>query len=526
VGLLLFFAIPLCWTGLPLELEGQTAPQTQPVQAPGPRELAITAGKSVVIDSPVDIRRVAVANGDIAEAVVVTPREVVVNGKLPGQTTLIVWQESGNRLLFDLTIYPNASRVDAVRREIRQTLKGQDVSVDVQDKTVFLRGTVNNLVSAERAASIAGSLGKVVNLLNVSVPPPDTQVLLQVRFANVDRAAVSELAVNLFSTGATNTIGSTTTGQFQSPRIVPKFDGTGNELTLTDALNVFLFRRDINLGATIRALQNRRLLEILAEPNVLASDGRPASFLAGGEFPYPTLQGGGAGLGAVTIQFREFGVRLDFLPTVTPRGTIHLQVTPEVSALDYANGLVFQGFTIPGLNTRRVQTEIELEPGQSFAIAGLLDRRITESLSKIPGLGDIPLLGKLFQSRSLTKNNTELLVMVTPEVVRPMPAGQHRPDIDWPRKDFITDRNEPPRTPGVAITGPVPVRPPEPTMAVEELVRSQRPPAAGSQNGAGGQYTAPAIQFMPVPVMPVQPAPAPAPQAEAAPAAPPASGSQ
>src|SRR6185369_9868445 len=154
-----------------------------------------------------------------------------------------------------------------------------------------------------------------------------------------------------------------------------------------------------------------RMLQILAEPNVLAINGHTASFLAGGEFPYPTLQGGGGGLGAVTIQFREFGVRIAFTPTLTPRGTIRLNVTPEVSSLDYANGLVFQGFTIPGLATRRVQTEIELEAGQSFAIGGLLDNRDTESLSKIPGLGDIPLFGKLFHSRTITKNNTELLVL-------------------------------------------------------------------------------------------------------------------
>src|SRR5262249_2398790 len=153
--------------------------------------------------------------------------------------------------------------------------------------------------------------------------------------------------------------------------------------------------KDINLGATIQALQSKNLLQILAEPNVLAINGHNASFLAGGEFPYPTLQGGGGGLGAVTISFREFGVRINFTPTITPRGTIKLDVTPEVSSLDYANGLVFQGFTIPGLSTRRVQTQIELEDGQSFAIGGLLDNRDTETFAKIPGLGDIPFIGKL-----------------------------------------------------------------------------------------------------------------------------------
>lgn len=498
------FLLALCFAVYPAA--GQT---TMPAQAPretGGREMAVTAGKSVVLESPVDIVRVSVANGDIAEAVVVNPREVLVNGKLPGETSFIVWQQGGNRLVFDLRVLGSNTRIDAVRQELREQLPGQTVNLRVQNTSVFLEGTVRDVTSAERANSIAATLGKVVNLLHVNVPPPEAQILLKVRFANVERAAVSELGVNLFSTGGTNTIGSTTTGQFQSPRIELE-DGQA-KLTLSDALNVFLFRRDLDLGATIRALQSNRLLEILAEPNLLAMNSKQASFLAGGEFPYPTLQGGGAGLGAVTIQFREFGVRLNFLPVITPRSTIRLQVTPEVSALDFANGLVFQGFTIPGLTTRRVQTEIELESGQSFAIAGLLDNRIVESLSKVPGLGDIPLLGKLFQSKGTTKNHSELLVLVTPELVRPIPAGQPTPDIEMPRKDFIPGPAEAPRTPPITVTGPVPVRPPQETMPLEQLIQSQKPPSAQG---------APSVQYVPVPIMPLQMAPQAAPP-EAAPA--------
>jgi pilus assembly protein CpaC len=245
-------------------------------------------------------------------------------------------------------------------------------------------------------------------------------------------------------------------------------------------------------------LQNQRVLEMLAEPNLLAISGQQASFLAGGEFPFPMLQGGGAGLGAVTIQFREFGVRLTFLPVVTPRGTIRLQVTPEVSSLDFANGLVFQGTTVPSLATRRVQTEIELENGQSFVIGGLLDNRLTETISKVPGLGDIPLLGKLFQSRAMNKTNSELLVIVTPELVRPIPAGQPRPEIEMP-KEFMRSGTPVPRTPPVDVTGPVPVTPPQETIPVEQLIRAQQ------QSQQGPQQQAPPIQFVPVPLMPVQP---------------------
>ena len=213
------------------------------------------------------------------------------------------------------------------------------------------------------------------------------------------------------------------------------------------------------------------------------------SFLAGGEFPFPNLQGGGAGLGAVTIQFREFGVRINFTPTVTPRGTIRLAVTPEVSSLDFANGLVFQGFTIPALSTRRVSTEIELEEGQSFAIGGLLDNRDTENFSRVPGLGDIPFFGKLFRSRQLTKNNSELLVMVTPELVRPIPKGQPTPSLNMPGEFLPPNTSSTAlRHPGMDVTGPVPVKaPPRPTIAVEELIKSMQGPAAAAQAGAGSQ---------------------------------------
>jgi pilus assembly protein CpaC len=432
----------------------------------------------------------------VAEAIAVSPREIVINGKAPGETSVIVWQEGGNRLIFDLTVRTTTTRLETVRREIKSELAEQPVTIDVDDSNVFVRGTVNDLSSAERAIAIASTLGKPVNLLRVKVPGVEAQILLKVRFADVDRTAISELGANLFSTGALNTIGSTSTQQFSPPRV----DVQPNEVkfSVSDALNLFLFRPDLNLGATIRALQSRRLLQMLAEPNVLAINGKSASFLAGGEFPFPMLQGGGAGLGAVTIQFREFGVRLTFLPVVTPRGTIRLQVTPEVSSLDFANGLVFQGTTVPSLATRRVQTEIELENGQSFVIGGLLDNRLTETISKVPGLGDIPLLGKLFQSRAMNKTNSELLVIVTPELVRPIPAGQPRPEIEMP-KEFMRSGTPVPRTPPVDVTGPVPVTPSQETIPVEQLIRSQQ------QSQQGPQQQAPPIQFVPVPLMPVQP---------------------
>ena len=195
------------------------------------------------------------------------------------------------------------------------------------------------------------------------------------------------------------------------------------ERTINDLLNIFIFRPDIHLGAVIRALKQKNLLQILAEPNLLTQTGKEASFLAGGEFPFPVVQAG-ASAGAVTIQFKEFGVRLSFTPTLTVDGKIHLKVMPEVSALDFANALTISGFFIPALSTRRVETQMELADGQSFAIAGLVDNRLTETIQKIPILGDIPILGRLFRSRLWNKSKTELLDLVTPRIVRPLLPGE------------------------------------------------------------------------------------------------------
>jgi pilus assembly protein CpaC len=474
--------------------------QGQPAApAAGARDLNVMAGKSVLVDSPAIIERVSVANGAVAEAMAITPHEVMVNGLAAGQTSLIVWQQGGNRLLFDLNVLRNDAPLDAARREMARELGNEDVTMDMEGGAVFLHGVVKNLTEADRAMAIASTVGKPVNLLRVSVPPTDAQILLKVRFADVDRSATQQLGINLFSTGATNTVGGITTGQFAAPTITPGSSGSPTTITLSSALNLFLFRPDLNLGAVIAALQARSLAEILAEPNVLAINGQTASFLEGGQFPYPTVQGG-ANIGAVTIAFREFGVRLTFTPVITPRGTIRLHVEPEVSSLDFANGLTFQGYTIPALDTRRVSTEIELEDGQSFAIAGLLDNRDSETFNKIPGLGDIPFFGKLFKSRQITKSNTELLVMVTPQLVRPIPRDKPKPALNMPGK-FLPP-NTPPselQTPGPDVTGPVPPGPQPPPIPVEELMKSQQP---------ANQQQSP-VQYVPIPVMGVpQPPPA------------------
>ena len=439
-----------------------------------PERLAVTVGMSLILDTPADLRRIAVANGDLAEALAVNPREVLINGKAAGETSVILWQQDGVRTMYDLTVRPNTTRLEALQEQFKLGLPGQNVSLEFANDTVFLRGTVKDLSSAERAAGMAATLGKVVNLLRVEVPAAEPQILLHVRFADVDRTATSSFGFNLLSTGG-KTVGQITTGQFGPA--TPSISGSAVQFTLSDALNIFLFRSDLNLGALVEALEAKNLMQTLAEPNILAMNGKPASFVSGGEFPFPVVQGG-ATSGAVTIQFREYGVRVTFLPVVTPRGTIRLQVSPEVSSLDYSNALQFEGFTIPALATRKVQTQVELENGQSFVIAGLLDNTVTDTLNKIPGIGDIPLLGKLFQSRTRTRSNSELMILVTPELVRPMPVGAALPVIREDEKHLPGTAAAAPQTPGPSITGPAPLPPVRKDIPLEEMLEIEKQKAA------------------------------------------------
>ena len=446
--------------------------------------VSVVVDRSVVLENAKGVRRISIANPNIAEGVAASTTEVLLNGKAPGSTTLILWDQRGGRTIFDVHVVPDSARFEAVRQQLVEELGGQDVSIAQDNGNLLLRGTVRDLVAADRAVSIASSLGKVTNLLNVAVPAGDPQVLLKVRFANIDRSTLSDLGANFFSTGASPMPGSTSTGQFAGP---PGFDYTQSppKVTIPDPLNLFIFRNDLNFGAYIKALQTKGLVQILAEPNLLTLSGHEANFLAGGEFPFPMLQGGGAGIGQITIQFREFGIRLRFRPTVTPRGTIRLMVNPEVSSLDASNGLTVQGFTVPGLDTRRVQTEVELQSGQSFVIAGLLDNRLTETISKIPGLANIPLLGKLFESRSLLRNNSELLVLVTPEIVEPIPPGK-APDLAFPKPFMQGVLTVPPQTP--AASGAAATIKSVATVPVEVLrgLKASDNPQADSGNGPAG----------------------------------------
>jgi len=274
----------------------------------------------------------------------------------------------------------------------------------------------------------------VINLLHVPPAPEPRQIMLAVKFAAIDRVALSQLGFNLFSTNG-KMIGVTSTEQFQAPRF-SQLQPTGSQtVNFADLLNLFAFRPDLNIGATIKALQEKNLLQILAEPNLVCLEGKDASFLAGGSFPFPTITTtptGGATAPVITVQFKPFGIKLDFTPTITPQGSIDLKVAPEVSSLDFANAVTLQGFLIPALSQRHVETEVILKDGESFAIAGLIDNRVTDVIDKVPGIGDIPILGRLFRSHSTQKSTDELLVLITPHFVRPLSPEEKAKLPDMP----------------------------------------------------------------------------------------------
>ncbi len=401
-------------------------------------DVRVIVGKSVVVDYPEDIARISTSSPDVVDAVPATTREILLHGKAVGSSTVVVWSKSGQRTFYNVNVELN---LEPLRRLIKETFPNEDIRVQGARDSVSLTGRVSAQAIADRAAVLATPAAKsVVNNLSIITSPVEKQIVLRVRFAELNRNAAHNFGVNILSTGATNTLGRLTTQQFPGPtakelKAGSPARGTGmsSEWQLTDLLNVFLFRPDLNIGAFIKALQQQGVLQILAEPNLVTTNGKEASFHVGGEFPVPVLQGG-ANAGSVTIMFREYGIRLNFNPVITPNKTIKMHVRPEVSTIDLANAVSISGFTIPALATRKMETDIELGEGQSFVIGGLIDDRMNESMSKIPGLANIPILGALFKSRQENKSKMELLVMVTPEFTMPLSPTDPKPTLNFPRE--------------------------------------------------------------------------------------------
>lgn len=392
-------------------------------------KIPLTAGRSTVLATDFDIVRLAVTDPAIADATAVEPREILIDGKTAGTVTLIVWGASQQRRQYDLVVEPAVSTLEQRLQAIFPT---EQIKVSVNGDAVILTGRVSSNDVSLRAAEIAASASaksKIVNLLQLPGGNRGQQVMLQVRFAEVSRRALTELGVSLFTspTGVNNTIGRVTTQQFAAPgfdkleatKASSEFGGevtsAKGEFTFSDFLNVFLFSQKFDLGVMVRALRDKGLFQSLAEPNLIAYNGEEASFLAGGEIPVPVVQGVS---NAVSVEYKEYGIRLNFTPTVAG-DTIRLRVRPEVSSLDFPNGVVLGGFRIPALATRRAETNVELRDGQTFAVAGLLNNLSQDDVREIPGLARIPIIGHLFRSKANRTEQTELLVLITPQLVRP-----------------------------------------------------------------------------------------------------------
>ena len=409
-------------------------------------DLRLTVGKSVVIDYPSDVRQISTSNPEIVDASPVTTREILLSGKGLGSATMVVWSKTGQRTFYNVNVELN---LDPLRRLLKEDFPNESIQTYSSRESVSLNGRVSSKEVMERATKVAEGFSKlVVNNMQVNtVTPLEKQILLRVTFAELDRSRELQYGVNLLGLAGQTQVG-TSTNQFSGSTLTGTsgisggtapgtLSGSGGStaVSITKALNIFAFNPKLNLGALIQALEAESILQTLAEPNLVATNGKEAYFLVGGEFPVPVLQGG-ANAGAVTVQFREFGIKLIFTPMVTENKTIKMHLRQEVSTLDFADGVTLSGFTIPALSTRRAETDVELSEGQSFVIAGLVSNQETESFNKIPILGSIPIFGSLFKSKDEKKSRTDLLVLVTPELTQPLGPTDSKPNLYMPR-DFL-----------------------------------------------------------------------------------------
>lgn len=421
--------------GAPATQQPSTAAQQSGAQQPavaenfgGNQVLHILVGHSVVIRTEARLRRVLVGNPTVITTTTTAPNELVVTANAPGSSSVVLWQVDNQSRI--LEVFGDLD-VSLLREAVARSFPNEPIEVEAEENRIVLTGMVSSPPIAEQIGKMAAPFSKdVVNSIRIAQPGRQKQILLKVRFAQVDRGKLSAFGINLFSTPGAKFFGSSGTQQFAPPQLVNPTQGVNgpqSNIGLTDLLNIFIFRPDLNLGATIKDLQQKNVLQILAEPDLLAANGEAARFLAGGELPYPVVTGATGGTSTVTVQFKQFGVKLEFTGTIEDDNTIRLKVFPEVSSLDFTNAVTISGFTLPAIATRHAETVVELRSGQSFGIAGLLDQRTTAQYSKVPGIGDIPIIGLLFRSRSINKTNSELVVIVTPLIVDPVSAQPAAP---------------------------------------------------------------------------------------------------
>jgi len=378
----------------------------------------ITLGHSVVLTSATPLRRIYVGNPAVLQTYTSGTSEIVLTAKTAGVSSMVLWDEAGGHRLYTVSADLDP---EALRASFDAAFPGSSIHVETGEGKVFLTGSVATDAASDAALKMASLYAKdVVNSL-VVVPVHGKQVQLKLRIVEVDRTRLDQLGINIFSQGRTAL--ATTTQQFSS-----SITGTGSALTVSDPMNIFLYNNKLNVGLTVQDLEQKQILQVLAEPTLTTLSGLPARFLSGGEFPFPVVQGGTANSTAITIQFRPYGVKVDFTPTVNPDGSIRIKLSPEVSTLDYTNAVTISGFTIPALSTRQTETEVEIQNGQSFIVSGLLDHRTTEIMSKVPGIASVPILGELFRSKNFNHSVVELVIIVTATVVDPLTPMQAEPE--------------------------------------------------------------------------------------------------
>jgi len=397
----------------------QNSPSAQQsVTLPTVPKIQLTTGRSLVLPLDFDIVRMAVTNPAVADATVVQPREILIDGKAPGTISLIIWGPDNQRIQYDIVIEQPTSSLE---QQLHLLYPGEDINIGNSEGATILSGKVSSTNVMLRVGEIAtASLPKtqIINLLQVPGGSDTQQVMLQVRFAEVNRRALLQAGLSLvalrpeFAARVSTSTGTT-----------PGFDVNGNTLTFGDFLNLFIFDRVHGIAGVLNALRQTGAFQSLAEPNLIAYNGQEASFLAGGEIPIPQVSGAA---GNVSVAYKEFGIRLNFTPTIAG-DAIRLKVRPEVSSLDFANGVVLSGFRIPALITRRAETNVELRDGQSFAIAGLLDNISQNDMDAIPVMSKLPIIGPLFKNKSKRQEQTELMVLITPRLVRPLDPDEVPP---------------------------------------------------------------------------------------------------
>ena len=385
----------------------------------------VTVGQTIVLTSPESLARVYVGDPHVVHSFSSGPHEVLITSKTPGVSSLVLWDKTGKHRLY--TVFSDID-LGHLRTSLSDALPEASLQVEAREDSIQLSGVVSSQAQVDTAVKLAADYSKsVMNDLRI-VATHGKQVQLKLRIVEVDRTRLEQFGLNFLSQG--NNTSGITTQQFGNASYAPNATTGLEQITINNPLNLLFFSAGHNAGVTVQDLENKQILQVLAEPTLTTISGQQARFLSGGEFPFPVVQGGTGNSTAITIQFRPYGVKVDFTPTVNSDGTIHLKVNPEVSALDYTNAVTISGFTIPALSTRRAETEVEIRNGESFVVSGILDHRTTEALSKVPGIADIPILGQLFRSRNINHSVVELVIVVTATVVDPLTVKQ---DVKEPK---------------------------------------------------------------------------------------------